>query len=48
MGRLLPAALTTISVHGEGIGRTAATLTLERGGERRHNLGFGLELCDGG
>jgi len=46
-GRLLSAALATISDHGEGIDRTAATLTLERGGERRHNLGFELELRGG-
>ena len=35
-------------VHGDAIGRTAATLTLERGGERRIDLGFELVLRDSG
>ena len=33
MGQLISPTLSTISVHGDAIGRTAATLTLERGGE---------------
>jgi len=41
-------ALSTISVHGDAIGRTAATLTLERGGPRHIDLGFELVLRDSG
>jgi len=48
MGRLFSPTLSTISVHGDAIGRTAATLTLERGGERRIDLGFELVLRDSG
>ncbi len=48
MGRLISPKLSTISVHGDAIGRTAATLTLERGGERRIDLGFELVLRDSG
>jgi LacI family gluconate utilization system Gnt-I transcriptional repressor len=48
MGRLIAPSLSTISVHGHAIGRTAATLTLERGGERRVDLGFELVLRDSG
>jgi len=48
MGRLISPRLSTISVHGDAIGRTAATLTLERGGERRIDLGFELVLRDSG
>ena len=48
MGRLFSPALSTISVHGDAIGRTAATLTLERSGERRVDLGFELVLRDSG
>jgi LacI family transcriptional regulator, gluconate utilization system Gnt-I transcriptional repressor len=48
MGRLFSPALSTISVHGDAIGRTAAELTLERGGERRVDLGFELVLRDSG
>ena len=48
MGRLISPTLSTISVHGDAIGRTAATLTLERGGERRIDLGFELVLRDSG
>jgi LacI family gluconate utilization system Gnt-I transcriptional repressor len=48
MGRLFSPALSTISVHGDAIGETAATLTLERGGERRIDLGFELVLRDSG
>lgn len=48
MGRLISPKLSTISVHGAEIGRTAATLTLDRGGERRIDLGFELVLRDSG
>jgi LacI family gluconate utilization system Gnt-I transcriptional repressor len=48
MGRLISPKLSTISVHGDAIGRTAATLTLERGGERRIDLGFELVLRESG
>src|SRR5262249_19401218 len=48
MGRLISPKLSTISVHGDAIGRTAATLTIERGGERRIDLGFELVLRDSG
>jgi len=48
MGRLISPKLSTISVHGDAIGRTAATLTLERSGERRIDLGFELVLRDSG
>ncbi|MBR1159481.1 LacI family DNA-binding transcriptional regulator [Bradyrhizobium elkanii] len=48
MGQLISPTLSTISVHGDAIGRTAATLTLERGGERRVDLGFELVLRDSG
>ena len=48
MGQLISPSLSTISVHGHSIGRTAATLTLERSGERRIDLGFELVLRDSG
>ncbi|TWC06300.1 LacI family transcriptional regulator [Bradyrhizobium macuxiense] len=48
MARLISPTLSTISVHGDAIGRTAATLTLERDGERRIDLGFELVLRDSG
>jgi LacI family gluconate utilization system Gnt-I transcriptional repressor len=48
MGQLISPSLSTISVHGHDIGRTAATLMLERGGERRIDLGFELVLRDSG
>jgi len=48
MGRLISPTLSTISVHGDAIGRTAATLTLERGGPRHIDLGFELVLRDSG
>jgi LacI family gluconate utilization system Gnt-I transcriptional repressor len=48
IGRLFSPTLSTISVHGDAIGRTAATLTLNRGGERRIDLGFDLMLRDSG
>ncbi|QQO22708.1 substrate-binding domain-containing protein [Bradyrhizobium diazoefficiens] len=41
-GRLLSPTMSTIGVHGDAIGRTAATLTLNRGGERQVDLGFDL------
>ena len=47
-GRLLSPTLSTISVHGDAIGRTAAMLTLNRGGERHVDLGFDLVLRDSG
>ena len=48
MGQLISPSLSTISVHGHDIGRTAAALTLEPGGERRIDLGFELVLRDSG
>jgi LacI family transcriptional regulator, gluconate utilization system Gnt-I transcriptional repressor len=48
MGRLIAPSLSTISVHGDAIGRTAATLMLERKGPRRIDLGFELVLRDSG
>jgi LacI family gluconate utilization system Gnt-I transcriptional repressor len=48
MGRLISPALSTIGVHGDAIGRTAATLTLDRGGERCVDLGFELVLRESG
>jgi len=48
MGQLFSPSLSTISVHGHSIGRTAAALTLDRGGERRVDLGFELVLRDSG
>jgi LacI family gluconate utilization system Gnt-I transcriptional repressor len=48
MGQLIAPSLSTISVHGDAIGRTAATLTLERGGPRHIDLGFELVLRDSG
>ncbi|WIW50522.2 LacI family DNA-binding transcriptional regulator (plasmid) [Bradyrhizobium sp. 62B] len=48
IGRLFSPTLSTISVHGDAIGRTAATLTLKRGGQRRIDLGFDLVLRDSG
>ena len=48
MGRLIAPSLSTISVHGDAIGQTAATLTLKRDGPRRIDLGFELVLRDSG
>jgi LacI family gluconate utilization system Gnt-I transcriptional repressor len=48
MGRLISPTLSTIGVHGDAIGRTAATLTLDRGGERCVDLGFELVLRESG
>src|ERR1700742_3181215 len=48
MGRLIAPSLTTIRVHGDAIGRTAARLMLTRDGQRRVDLGFELVLRDSG
>jgi LacI family transcriptional regulator, gluconate utilization system Gnt-I transcriptional repressor len=48
MGRLIAPKLSTVRVHGDAIGRTAAKLTLERSGPRRIDLGFELVLRDSG
>ena len=48
MGRLIAPSLSTIRVHGDAIGRTAAQLMLSREGPRRIDLGFELVLRDSG
>jgi LacI family transcriptional regulator, gluconate utilization system Gnt-I transcriptional repressor len=48
MGRLIAPRLSTIRVHGDAIGRTAARLILTREGPRRVDLGFELVLRDSG
>ena len=48
MGRLISPALSTIRVHGDAIGRTAAKLMLTREGPRHVDLGFELVLRDSG
>src|SRR6202012_1171199 len=48
MGRLIAPSLTTIRVHGDAIGRTAARLMLSREGPRKVDLGFELVLRDSG
>lgn len=48
MGRLIAPSLSTIRVHGAAIGRAAATLTIERSGPRRIDLGFELVLRGSG
>lgn len=48
MGRLIAPALSTIRVHGDAIGRTAARLILTREGPRHVDLGFELVLRDSG
>jgi len=48
MGRLIAPALSTIRVHGDAIGRTAAKLILARKGPRHVDLGFELVLRDSG
>lgn len=48
MGRLIVPRLSTVRVHGEAIGRAAATLTLDRSGLRRIDLGFELVVRDSG
>ena len=48
MGRLIAPSLSTIRVHGDAIGRTAAKLMLTREGPRHVDLGFELVLRDSG
>jgi LacI family gluconate utilization system Gnt-I transcriptional repressor len=48
MGRLIAPSLSTIRVHGDAIGRTAANLMLSRDGPRVVDLGFELVLRDSG
>ena len=48
MGRLISPSLSTIRVHGDAIGRTAAKLMLTREGPRHVDLGFELVLRDSG
>ena len=48
MGRLISPSLSTIRVHGDAIGRTAAKLMLTREGPRHIDLGFELVLRDSG
>ena len=48
MGRLIAPSLSTIRVHGDAIGRTAARLMLSREGPRHVDLGFELVLRDSG
>ena len=48
MGRLISPTLSTIRVHGDAIGRTAAKLMLSREGPRKVDLGFELVLRDSG
>jgi LacI family gluconate utilization system Gnt-I transcriptional repressor len=48
MGRLISPSLSTIRVHGDAIGRTAAKLMLTRTGPRHVDLGFELVLRDSG
>jgi LacI family gluconate utilization system Gnt-I transcriptional repressor len=48
MGQLISPSLSTIRVHGDAIGRTAAKLILSREGPRRVDLGFELVLRESG
>jgi LacI family gluconate utilization system Gnt-I transcriptional repressor len=48
MGRLIAPRLSTIRVHGDAIGRTAARLMLTREGPRHIDLGFELVLRESG
>src|SRR5260370_3048526 len=48
MGRLIAPSLSTIRVHRDAIGRTAAKLILTRDGPRHVDLGFDLVLRDSG
>lgn len=48
MGRLIAPRLSTVRVHGDTIGRTAAKLTLTREGPRRIDIGFELVLRESG
>jgi LacI family transcriptional regulator, gluconate utilization system Gnt-I transcriptional repressor len=48
MGRLIAPSLSTIRIHGDAIGRTAAKLMLSQDGPRHVDLGFELVLRDSG
>jgi len=48
MGQLIAPTLSTIRVHGDAIGRTAAKLMLTRTGPRHVDLGFELVLRESG
>jgi len=48
MGRLIAPSLSTLRVHSDAIGRTAAKLMLTRDGPRHVDLGFELVLRDSG
>jgi LacI family transcriptional regulator, gluconate utilization system Gnt-I transcriptional repressor len=48
MGQLIAPTLSTVRVHGDAIGRTAAKLVLTRDGPRHVDLGFELVLRDSG
>jgi LacI family gluconate utilization system Gnt-I transcriptional repressor len=48
MGRLIAPRLSTVRIHGDAIGRTAASLMLTRTGPRRIDLGFELVLRESG
>ncbi len=48
MGRLISPSLSTVRVHGDAIGRTAAKLMLTREGPRHIDLGFELVLRNSG
>jgi LacI family gluconate utilization system Gnt-I transcriptional repressor len=48
MGQLIAPSLSTVRVHGDAIGRTAAKLMLTRDGPRHVDLGFELVLRDSG
>jgi LacI family gluconate utilization system Gnt-I transcriptional repressor len=45
---MIAPALSTVRVHGDAIGRTAAKLMLTRDGPRHVDLGFELVLRDTG
>jgi LacI family gluconate utilization system Gnt-I transcriptional repressor len=48
MGRLIAPSLSTVRIHGDAIGRTAAKLMLTRSGPRVVDLGFDLVLRNSG
>jgi LacI family gluconate utilization system Gnt-I transcriptional repressor len=48
MGRLIAPSLSTVRVHGDAIGRTAAKLVLTVSGPRHIDLGFELVQRDSG
>jgi LacI family gluconate utilization system Gnt-I transcriptional repressor len=48
MGRLIAPSLSTVRIHGDAIGRTAAKLMLTRNGPRVVDLGFELVLRNSG